>query len=293
MKKNIKTRIADAFIYGLLLLSSFICLFPFIYVFNNSISDPVYVIGRQIYFIPRGVNLDAYEVIFRSPSLYVSYGNTILYTVIGTLLGTIVTLMCAYPLSRPRLMGKRFLTMLFLITMYFSGGMVPMFIWINNYGMYNTRWAILLPAAFSCYNMIVARTHFAAIPEEIVESAVVEGANDYQIFFGIILRISTPVIAVIALYNAVYMWNVYFNAILYLSSPELHPLQVYLNRLLSTSNMGNVSGITATGMSYDSSLIMEQVRYPAIIVTILPIIMVYPFVQRYFIKGIMLGSVKG
>jgi putative aldouronate transport system permease protein len=288
-----KFTFADGFLYVLMALVMVLCLYPFLYILANSFSDPVKVIGRQVLLWPQGWNVEAYRVIFGTRALYTAYGNTLIYTMVGTALGTFVTLMCAYPLSRPRLLFKRQLTMFFLITMYFSGGMVPAFIWINKYGLYDTRWALILPAAFSCYNMIIARTNFTAIPEEIIESAVIEGAGDWTIFLRIAIRLSAPVIAVIALYNAVYMWNVYFNAILYISNANLYPLQVYLSKLLTSSNMGSVSSVTASGMSYGSSLIMEQIRYPAIIVTTLPVLLIYPFVQRFFVKGVMLGSVKG
>ena len=283
--------IADIAIDLFLLMIAGICLFPFIYVLNNSFSDPVLVTGKQIFLVPKGIQFRAYEIIFSSRSLFTAYANTILYTVAGTLLGTFVTLLCAYPLSRPKLIWKKQFSLFFLITMYFSGGLVPSFIMMNQYGLYDTRWAIILPAAFSCYNMIVIRTYLCSIQEEIIESAKIEGANDFYVFFRIIVPLSKPVVAVICLYNAVYMWNVYFNAILYLPSVDLQPLQVFLNKMVTTNSMNTVGGFSGGG-GLDSSLISEQVKYPAIVVTIVPILFVYPFVQKYFAKGVMLGALK-
>ena len=231
-RRSTKEQIVDLVIGLFMIVIAFVCLFPFIFVLNNSISDPKMVIAQEIYLWPKGIHFDAYKTVFQTQSLLRSYGNSVYYTVIGTFLGTFVTMLCAYPLSRPRFVFKRSLNILFLITMYFSGGMVPSFIMISKYGLYNTRWAILLPAAFSCYNMIVTRTYYQSIGEEIIEAATIEGANDLQIFFKIIFGLSKPILAVISLYNAVYMWNVYFNAILYLPSAELQPLQVFLLSLI-------------------------------------------------------------
>ena len=291
-KRTISSRVADLLITIVMLSAALVCFFPFLYVFNNSISDPVLVTGKQIYFIPKGIQFQAYRIVLSSKSLFTAYGNTLIYTAVGTLLDTLVTLLCAYPLSRPRLLGKRFLSLFFLITMYFSGGMIPSFLMMNLYGLYDTRWAILLPAAFSCYNMIVARTYFSSIQEEILESARIEGANDLYIFFRVVVPLSKPIVAVICLYNAVYMWNVYFNALLYLPSADLQPLQVFLNKMLTTNSAGTTGGAMSGGSGLDSSLISEQIKYPAIVVTIVPILFVYPFVQKHFAKGVMLGALK-
>ena len=292
MKKNIKTRIANAFIYGLMLLSSFICLFPFIYVFNNSISDPVYVIGRQIYFIPRGVNLDAYEVIFRSPSLYVSYGNTILYTVIGTLLGTIVTLMCAYPLSRPRLMGKRFLTIFFLITMYFSGGTIPIYLNVKEFGMLDSMWSLIIPGLISTFNVIILKNFFSSLPYELVEAASIDGATDFQVLTRIFLPLSFSSLATLSLFYAVGKWNSFNDALYYITSRELQPLQLKLYNLIKGSQSVEVA--VAEGSSNDlSTSVSESIQSATIIFATLPILIVYPFVQRYFVAGVTMGAVKG
>lgn len=292
IKSNKQDVIINIIIYIFVSIIAIICIFPFIYIFNNSISDPLLVVGQKIFLFPKGIQFGAYKIILQSKELITAYENTIIYTITGATLGTFITLLCAFPLSRPKFIFKKQFMIFFLITMYFSGGMVPTFIMMNKYGLYNTRWAIILPVAFSCYNMVVARTFFTTIPEEIIESIKIDGANDIQVFFKIIIPLSKAVIAVIALYNAVYMWNIYFNAILYISSNDLYPLQVFLNKMMTMSTLGSIGGLSTSGLGLESSLIMEQIKYPAIIVTILPILFVYPFVQKYFVKGMMLGSVK-
>jgi len=291
-KRSKQDIVFDSIIYFFISLIAIICLFPFIYILNNSLSDPQLVVGQQIFLIPKGIQFNAYRIILQSKELMTAYKNTIIYTVAGTVIGTFVTLLCAYPLSRPNMIFRKQFTVFFLVTMYFSGGIVPTFIMMNKYGLYNTRLSIILPAAFNCYNMIIAKTFIRTISEEIIESTKIDGANDIWIFFKIIVPLCKPVIAVIAMYNAVYMWNVYFNAILYISSNELHPLQVYLNKMMTMGMMGGASGITSSGLSLESSLIMDQIKYPAIIITIVPILFVYPLVQKHFVKGMMIGSIK-
>ena len=267
-----------------------ITLYPFLYVFANSVSDPIATVKNEVYLWPVGFQLKTYSQLLESNDLLTSYYNT----VVGTIVSTFVVLMAAYPLSRKEFCLRRPLNTVFLFTMYFSGGIVPIYITINKLGLYDTRWAIILPVACNVYNMIVARTYFVTISESLIESAKLDGANDLVIFSRIVIRLSKSVIAVLVLFAAVSYWNTYLNAVLYLPSPELQPLQMFLYKLLvqGLSNAAGNSG-AAGQMSLERSMNVTQYKYAAIILTVLPIVCVYPFVQKHFVKGVMIGAVKG
>jgi len=276
----------------LMFLLFIITIFPFLYILSNSISDPVATVRNEVFIFPKGFQLNAYRLLIKSGSLLTSYYNTIWYTVVGTLISTSIILFASYPLSQKQFFLRRKFNFLFLLTMYFSGGIIPLFITVNRIGLYNTRWAIILPVATNVYYMIITRSYFEGIPESMIESAKIDGANDFVIMLKIILGVSGPIIAVLVLFNAVNYWNTYFNAILYLPSTNLQPLQVFLNRLL-VQQLPNTGASGAVGqMSMERSLVVHQFKYAAIILTVLPIVFVYPFVQRHFIKGVMIGAVK-
>jgi putative aldouronate transport system permease protein len=276
-----------------MMLIFIITLYPFLYIFANSVSDPILTIRNEIFLIPKGFQTNTYRLLLKSSSLITSYKNTIWYTIVGTLVSTAVVLFAAYPLSQKHFFLRKKINILFLITMYFSGGMIPLFIMVSRLGLYNNRWAIILPVAANVYYMIIARTYFENIPESMIESAKLDGANDLQIMLKIILGVSGSIIAVVILFNAVGYWNTYFNALLYLPSTNLQPMQVFLNKLL-VQQLTNTTGASgAVGqMSMERSLNVHQFKYAAIIITVLPIIFVYPLVQKHFVKGVMIGSVK-
>lgn len=275
----------------ILLVLTVITLYPFLYTFSNSVSDPMATIRNEVYLFPKGFQMRTYMQVIQTKSFLTSYGNTLWYTVVGTLFSTIVIFMASYPLSRRSFFLRKQLNALFIFTMYFSGGMVPLFIVVNKVGLYNTRWSIILPVAANVYYMIICRSFMDDIPESMMESARLDGANDIKIVMRIIIGVSKPIIAVLILFNAVGYWNTYFNALLYLPSTKLQPLQIYLNKLLvSNSERGGANNVGQMGM--ETALNIYQFKYAAIIVTILPILCVYPFVQKYFIKGVMIGAIK-
>lgn len=276
----------------ILALIMIITLYPFLYTFSNSVSDPMATIRNEVYFWPKGFQLNTYKQVLQTKSFLTSYANTIWYTVVGTAVSTAVIFMASYPLSRKEFFLRKQLNTLFIITMYFSGGMVPLFIVVNRLGLYDSRWSIILPVAANVYYMIICRSFMDDIPDSMIESAKLDGANDLQILKNLILGVSKPVIAVLVLFNAVGYWNTYFNAVLYLPSTKLQPLQIYLNKLL-VNNSVKGGGNAVGQMGLDTSLNIHQFKYAAIMVTILPIICVYPFVQKYFVKGVMIGAVKG
>lgn len=264
-------------------------LYPFLYVLSMSISEAAHVIAKDIVLLPRGFSLDAYEMLLETPSLSIAYGNTVLYTVAGTAINLFMTITYAYPLSRRQFFLRNPLMLYMTVTMFFGGGMIPMFILVKNLGLYNTRWALLLPGAISAFNCIIARTFFQGLPEELAESGKLEGANDLRILVSIMLPLSMPVVAVLSLYYAVGHWNAYFNAMLYVPSARLQPLQLLLRRILiQFSNDLAPDAQVDIGKVY----IIEKMRYAVIIVTMLPIVCVYPFLQRYFMKGVMIGALK-
>lgn len=268
-----------------------ITLYPFVYVASMSISNPEAVLNNEIVLFPKGFSMKAYETLLANRNVLVGFANTVFYTVAGTLYSTAVTLMAAYALSRKDFILNKFLTKFFMVTMYVSGGMVPAFILIKNLHLYNSRWAIILPGAVSVFTLIIAITFFKSYPESLIEAARIDGYNELQIFVNIVLKTSKAIVAVVILFYAVDKWNTYFNAILYLRDADKQPLQVFLAKVLSSNSDSLMFSDASQGMMERSSLVL-QMRYALIMITIIPIMMVYPFAQKHLIKGAMLGSLK-
>lgn len=290
-QSGITGKLFDVFIRVVLILMVAASLYPFIYVFSMSISDYNEVLKGNIWLLPKGFSLEAYKLVFDNPDIIRSYYNTIWYTVVGTFLSVFATVLAAYPLSRRNFFGRRSFSLAILFTLYFSGGMIPTFLIIKNLGLVNTRWALIIPGLIVTYNLIVCRTYFESIPESMIESAKIDGANDIRTFFSIVLPTSTPIVAVILLFYAVDKWNIYFPALIYLSGkPKLQPIQIFLSKVLTqNSTSATLGGMQDQGMRASMGV---QMKYAIMMITILPIIMVYPFIQRYFVKGVMLGSIK-
>ena len=290
-KKTIGSRLFDGVNILLLLLLTLLFLYPMWYVLMGSFSDPFTLFtNNEILLIPKGFSLKGYEQVFKNPNIFIGYRNTLMYVAFGTVANVLVTALGAYVLSRPDLMLRKVFTVMVVFTMYFSGGLIPTFLVVKGVGLYNSPLAIVLPTLVGTWNMIVMRTSFKAIPASLVESAKLDGANDLTILFRIILPCAKATVAVIVLYYAVGYWNSWFNAMIYLKDKSLYPLQLFLREILlaNTSN-----GATASGFEESDMLYLEDVmRYATIIVSTLPILCVYPFCQKYFMKGVMLGSVK-
>ncbi len=274
--------------YTILALVGFIMFYPMFYVFIVSISSAQYINQGMISFLPKGINFEAYERVLQNKDIWVGYKNTILYTVLGTLINVVLTAMCAYPLSRKDFYGRGPFTVLITLTMFISGGMIPLYLVINNLKIMNTMWAILLPSAISTYNMIVMRTSFSSIPDSLIESAYLDGANDIQILAKIIMPLSKAIIATMVLFYAVSHWNSYFPAMLYLNDKAKYPVQVIMRDIIIESDMSQ-----AGDMSGMANVAATNYKYAVIIISIVPILMVYPFIQKYFTKGVMVGAVKG
>jgi len=255
-----------------------------------SISDPFYVMQRKVWLWPIGFSLESYKTVFNDPSIWTSYLNTIWYVVVGTGINLILTLTAAFALSRKIFFARKTITVFITLTMFFSGGLIPDFLLINNLGLYNTRWALVLPVSkLTTYYILVAITFFNTIPESILESAKIDGANDIRVFLSIMLPLSTPIIVVLVLFHAVSHWNSYFYAMIYLADDHLKPLQLYLYRILVKNNYKLMDGIRD---NYRRTMISAQLRHTVIMVASIPIICTYPFLQKYFIKGVMIGAVK-
>lgn len=239
--------------------------------------------------IPKGFNLDTYKIILQDKTFWTNYKNTIVYTIVGTTISLILTTMLGYALSKKHLKGRKFLIGFAVFTMFFNGGMIPNYILINNLGMTNTMWAVVLPGALSIYNMLIMKSFFESMPMELEEAAAIDGLNTYGILTKIIIPLSKPILATMVLFYAVGSWNSWFGAFLYLDKKELFPVTLYLRNMISGASGATDAGATSAD---NMTQISANIKSVTMVLTVLPIITVYPFVQKYFVSGIMLGSVK-
>ncbi len=278
----------------LLLLCFIIVAVPLLNVLASSLSTPNAVVTGKVGIWPVGWNIDAYIQIFQSRMLLTGYANSILYTVIGTVINIVMTVMAAYPLAIKKFVGRGVFTGLFVFTMIFSAPLIPTYLNIRDLGLIDSMWALVLPGAISVYNMIIARTYFQnSIPEEMMEAAGLDGANDTQILLKLVLPLSKSIIAVLTLYYAVAHWNSYFDPYIYLNSEEKFTLQVVLRNIMSTAKaLQEMTDTISTDQSQRAALI-EVLKYAIIVFGSLPVILLYPFVQKHFVKGVMIGSLKG
>jgi putative aldouronate transport system permease protein len=268
-----------------------------LYVLFASFSDPLSLMkhsgGLVAPLLPP--TLQGYMLVFQNPNILTGYKNTLFYVIVGTLLNVFFTAMAAYVLSRKQFLWRNIIMALITFTMFFSGGMIPSFILVRSIGLYNSRWAIILPGLVSTYNMIITRTSMSVIPDSLEESAKLDGAGDFTIFIRIIMPLAKATIAVITLYYAVAHWNSWFSALIYLQDRGKYPLQMFLREILLSNDMTNMTNeATSTGQNADVVyMARELVQYATIIIATVPILCVYPFIQKYFVKGVMIGSVKG
>ncbi|MCL1950574.1 MAG: carbohydrate ABC transporter permease [Turicibacter sp.] len=287
------------FVYAFLVGALLITMYPLIYILSASISDPNYVNSGAMWLLPKGITFEGYRLIFANQQIWQGYANTIIYTILGTAINLMVTIPCAYALARPEFKGKKFFMTFIMITMFVSGGLIPTFQLVVRMGMLDTIWAIILPGATSVFNIVVTRTFFqSTIPREMEEAAIIDGCSDIAMFFKIILPLSLPIIAVMALFFGVGHWNSWFGALIYLNDRTMFPLQLILREILVMQEMasmpepGTMDATTAAFMHTRQQL-SQVIRYGVMIVSTLPIIMIYPFLQKYFVKGVMIGSLKG
>jgi putative aldouronate transport system permease protein len=290
IKRSLSEKAFDTGNTALLLILSLVTLYPLIYVLFASLSDPQFVVqNRGLLLYPQGFNFDAYVMVFNNPNILKSFGNTLYYLTIGTLINIVMTSLGAYALSRKTLMLKNPIMFMIVFTMFFEGGLIPLYLLMQNLGMLDTRMAIIIPSAMSAFNLIIMRTAFQAVPESLEESAKIEGAGDWTILLRVVLPLSMPVVAVMILFYGVSHWNSWFYASIFLQSRELYPLQIILREILISNDTNAMS--VGVGSS-DQMAIGETIKYATIIVATLPILFLYPFLQKYFVKGVMIGAVK-
>lgn len=291
-RKNEKGFGSRAFdIINIIILTLFLAtiLYPLVYVLAVSLSDKIYVLKNEVLLIPKGVNFDAYEKIFEQSLFAKSYLNTIIYAALSTAACILITILTAYPLSKKKLKGGSFLMMAIAFTMLFSGGLIPYYLLIKNMHMIDTVWVMFIPGAFSSYYIIITRTFFQGLPAGLEEAASIDGCSDLTILTKIVVPLSKPIVATISLFTIVGVWNNYFGPLIFLNTQEKFPLQLVLRSILITSEFGQV-GKVEVGRE---AVVSISLKYASIIVAILPMLLFYPFVQKYFVKGMMVGSLKG
>ncbi len=291
-QEGLSSRIFDVINIFIMVIIIVISIYPLIYLISKSLSSVEYVKANLVFLYPRGFNIDAYRDVVKNTLFWTAYKNTIVYTVVGTFLNLAFTTSMAFCLSRRELLFRKTITMLVIFTMFFAGGLIPNFLLVKWLGLYDTMWALILPGTISTYNMIIVRTYMKTIPEDVIESVRIDGGNEIQIFYKIILPLSKPVIATIGLFYAIGHWNSYFNAMIYLKTNIKFPVQLVLKEMIVDQNMQSISSSAYESMN-QQPLTSEMLIAASIVVTLIPVLAVYPFVQKFFVKGIMIGSVKG
>lgn len=301
-EKNKKTKIRDGrqdkifniVNHTLLILFLIIELYPLIYIVSCSFSAGDALVSGKVKLLPVNFTLDGYATVFEYKSMWSGFKNSVVYTVSGTIIGVILTILAAYPLSRPDLKGRKVVMSLFLFTMMFNGGMIPSYLLLKNLHMLDTIWAIILPTTLTAYHVIVARTFFSQnIPTELLEAAQMDGCSDFGFFRRIAVPLSMPIIAVLALWIAIALWNGYFNPMIYLSTESKYPLQLVLRRVLLLSQVDMTEAMVDPERYQRNKYMSEVLKYGMIVISSLPLMMIYPFAQKYFVQGVMIGSVKG
>lgn len=293
IKSSKNDKVFFTFVTLILVFLCLIVLYPIIYVISASFSSSSAVTEGKVWIFPVNFTVEAYKAVFRYKDIWIGYRNTIFYTLFGTCVNVMMAMICAYPMSRKDLPGKNVFSFFFAFTMLFSGGMIPNYLLVKNLGMLNSPLAVIIPGAMSVYNMIVAKNFIQTnIPNELLEAAKIDGCSDIRFFFSIVLPLSKAIMAVLALWHAVGHWNSYFNAFLYITNKNLYPLQVFLKEILVQSNIDTeIIGNVADAVAMQN--LKQLLKYAIIVVSTVPLFSFYPFFQKYFVKGVTVGSVKG
>ncbi len=282
----------DVVVYLVIAAVMVATLYPLVYVFSMSISDMRNVVNGSVVLLPKGFSLDAYKTVLSDSAVYRYYYNTLWYTVVGTFLNVLVTVLMAYPLSRKRFFARKPLMYMVLFTMLFNAGMIPNYLQVVKLGLYNTRWAMVIPGLTAAYYIIIARSFFDTLPEELFESARLDGAGEWRILRSIVMPISRPILAVLTIYYATSHWNAYFSALIYLPDQKLHPMQIFLRKAVIQASPEALDNMDISRFG-ESILALMQVKYAVVVVAILPVILLYPLLQKHFVKGMMIGALKG
>lgn len=293
MQESATDKVFLTMIYLVLILVVLIILVPLVYVVSASFSDPQAVISGEMKLFPVRPTLRGYEAVFKYHKIMIGFRNSFFYMFAGTAINLVMTMLAAYPLSRPEFKARRFLSFIFMFAMIFSGGLVPTFMVVEKLGMINTVWAMLIPNALSIWNLMLCRNYIANnIPNELYEAGILEGCTPIKFFTTVVIPLCKPILAVLALYYGIGHWNTYFSALIYLKDPNLQPLQIALRELL-VINKVDPTLVTNVQAIADMQGLTDLLKYAVIVVSSLPLMLIYPFVQKYFVKGIMVGSVKG
>lgn len=296
-KKFSKAPIGDKvfiiFVYVLLTLAMLIVLLPLVYIVSASFSDSQAVIANEVWLLPVRPTLRGYEAVFKNKNILTGFSNSFFYMIVGTAINILMTILCAFPLSRKEFTARNKVAMIFIFTMYFSGGLVPSYMLVNKLGLVNTRWALIIPSAMSTYFMIICRTYFInSIPDELYEAGQIDGCTPFKYLLRIVIPLSKPIIAVLTLYYGVGKWNSYFDAMIYLKDQTLAPLQIVLRDILILNKIDYTMISDASALAAQRGL-TDLLKYSTIVVASVPVLCIYPFVQKHFVKGVMIGAVKG
>ena len=280
-------------IYILLAAIMLVVFLPLVYIVSAAFSDPQAVISNEVWFLPVRPTLRGYQAVFKNRNILTGFANSFYYMIVGTLVNIVMTVMCAYPLSRKEFTARNKVAMIFVFTMYFSGGLIPTYMLVNSLGLVNTRWSMIIPSAMSTYNMIICRTYFVnSIPDELYEAGQLDGCTPFKYLLRVVVPLSKPILAVLVLYYGVTKWNSYFDAMIYLKSQTMVPLQIVLRDILILNQVDYTMISDASAIAAQRGL-TDLLKYSTIVVASLPVLCIYPFVQKYFVKGVMIGAVKG
>lgn len=293
---SISSKILDVVIYVSLIILMIITLYPIIYIFSVSVSSTTAYESGRVVFLPVEFNLEAYKVILEAGTIPRSFINSVIYTVVYTVVSLLMTTTMAYPLSRSkdRVAFKGFFSKLVIFTMFFNAGIIPNYLVVKGLGLMDSMWALILPSAISTYNLVVMRSFFEGIPIDLEEAAFIDGANEIVIFWKIMLPLSKAALATVGLFYGVYMWNSWFNSMLYLQTADKYPLQFIIRQIIMQNQMAaELAAMGDTSMMTASTTNSVSLKYATLFLSILPMLAVYPFIQKYFVKGVMVGSVKG
>jgi putative aldouronate transport system permease protein len=284
-------KILMIFVYAILCIVLVVVIYPLIYIVSSSFSSPSAVTSGRVWLWPVDISFTGYLTLWYTPMIMTSYLNSFIYTSAGTVISVVLTIMIAYPLSRKSFYGRSAILVMVTFTMLFSGGLIPTYLVVRELGMIDTRWAVLIPNAIWVWQMIIAKSFFQSnIPEELLEASEMDGCSDFRFIRSVVLPLSKPIIAVLVLMYAVGQWNAYFDALIYLKTDNLYPLQLILRSIIIQNNSG---GIADVGLQVQRQQLTELLKYSLIVVATLPVLLIYPFVQRYFVQGMMVGSIKG
>ena len=293
VKETAADRAFNIILIIVLIILNIIMLYPFLYVFSTAISDQGQVMSGNVWLYPIGLDMTAMKQIMQYPMFLNSYKNTIIYSVCGTACTLLLTSITAYPLSRSNFRSRGVIAKIYLFTMFFGGGMIPTYLVYRTYGLVDNILVMILPGALSAWNIILCRTFFQGIPDSLHESAYLDGASDWTILWRIVMPLSKPVLSTIALFTMVGIWNDFFTGLLYFNDNSKFPLQLILRMILINASMSSGSGADKNVMDFMQKASTQSLKSASIVISILPIICVYPFIQKYFVKGVMIGSVKG